>query len=360
MNTITLNKKTEGQLLSEEFGLQTKTGERTAETVALEIRTLQRQAQGIILNYAIEIGRRLEEAKAMLPHGAWGAWLQTELDYSPSTAQNFMRIYREYGDGQQSMFRTSNSQALGNLTYTKALRLLAIPDEEERVRFAEENDVEHMSTRELEEALKARDAAQDEAAAAQEEAETAKREIERIREKLAEQAQVYEAKLTARGVDAEAAEKERDALQKKLDKLQSRPPEPDKSALDKARKEAVNEMTAKVNKAVAARRQAEEERNAAKAELENLQRELDALRAQAEQRKQDPIPEETAAQLRELEKKLTAADPDIAEFKVRYAAWQEEYQRMSAVLGRVADEVQAAKLRGAVAAALAQMKEGAL
>jgi len=124
ISTLTLNRKSEGQLLSEACGVGTRmetqtgehTGERTAETVALEIRTLKRQAQGIILNYAIEIGRRLEEAKAMLPHGAWGTWLKTELDYSPSKAQNLMRIYREYGDGQQSMFCTSNSQALGNLT----------------------------------------------------------------------------------------------------------------------------------------------------------------------------------------------------------------------------------------------------
>ena len=67
---------TEGQLLSQDFGVggppavvEVPPPSRTVETVTLEIRTLQHQAQGIILNYAIEIGRRLEEAKAMLPHG---------------------------------------------------------------------------------------------------------------------------------------------------------------------------------------------------------------------------------------------------------------------------------------------------
>ena len=107
-----MDTKTEGQLLSEEYGLSGQTADagaveppaRTAEAVALEIRTLQRQAQGIILSYAIEIGRRLEEVKAMLPHGEWGAWLKNELDYSQSTAQNFMKVFREYGDNQQSMF----------------------------------------------------------------------------------------------------------------------------------------------------------------------------------------------------------------------------------------------------------------
>ena len=164
---------TEGQLLSQDFEAGKPPTHRTAGTVALEIRTLQRQAQGIILNYAIEIGRRLEEAKSMLPHGEWGAWLKRELDYSQSTAQNFMRVFREYGDSQQSLFGAApKSQTFGNLTYSKALRLLAIPDEEERERFAIENDVEHMSTRELNEALKARDEAQEAADEAQEAAET--------------------------------------------------------------------------------------------------------------------------------------------------------------------------------------------
>lgn len=87
----------------------------------------QRQEGCSILNYAIEIGRRLEEAKAMLPHGEWGAWLKRELGYSQSTAQNFMRVFREYGDSQQSLFgRAPKSQTFGNLTYSKALRLLAI------------------------------------------------------------------------------------------------------------------------------------------------------------------------------------------------------------------------------------------
>lgn len=44
--------------------------ERTAQTVALEIRTLQKQAQGIILAYAIEIGRKL---CCLMAHGANGS-----------------------------------------------------------------------------------------------------------------------------------------------------------------------------------------------------------------------------------------------------------------------------------------------
>ena len=40
---------------------------RTVEAVTLEIQTLQRQAQQLLLGYAIEIGRRLVEVRAALP-----------------------------------------------------------------------------------------------------------------------------------------------------------------------------------------------------------------------------------------------------------------------------------------------------
>ena len=47
---------------------------RTLNTIEMEIRVLQDQAQRMILGYAIETGRRLEEAKAMVGHGQWGDW----------------------------------------------------------------------------------------------------------------------------------------------------------------------------------------------------------------------------------------------------------------------------------------------
>ena len=77
---------------------------RTVEAVTLEIQTLQRQAQQLLLGYAIEIGRRLVEVKAMLPHGQWGTYIKEQVGYSQSTANNLMRIFEEYGTAQQSIF----------------------------------------------------------------------------------------------------------------------------------------------------------------------------------------------------------------------------------------------------------------
>ena len=359
---------TEGQLLSQDFGVggpptavEVPPPPRTVETVTLEIRTLQHQANGIILNYAIEIGRRLEEAKAMLPHGEWGAWLKRELDYSQSTAQNFMKVFREYGDSQQSLFgSTSKSQTFGNLSYSKALRLLAIPDEEERERFAEEHDVEHMSVRELNEALKARDEAEEKAAAAEEEARGLRQEAQRLQDALSEA-----------NTSAQAAEEEHARLERELEELRNRPAEADTAAVEAARQATITEMTEKVDKAKDAKKKAEEKRKAAEECLEAAQKELAELKAKGPEVREltqeekdaltaeavNKVKAESAEQLQGLEKKLAAADPNVAEFKVRYATWQEEYRKMMEVLGRIAqaDEERAAKLRQAVKAALEQM-----
>lgn len=126
------------------------------ERVTVEILTIQRQTERIVLTSAIEIGRRLAEVKGLLPHGQWGEYVKGQLNYSQSTANNFMRIYEEYGGEQDSLFAGAQLQTLGDLSYTKVLRLLALPAED-RVEFVQDNDVEAMSTRELEKALRERE-----------------------------------------------------------------------------------------------------------------------------------------------------------------------------------------------------------
>ena len=119
---------------------------RTPEAVAAEICALKSQTQTIILHASVEIGKRLTEVKSMLPHGLWGKWLETYVDYSQNTAIRLMKVYEEYKD-------KLNSPTLSNLTYTKAIALLGIPPAE-RKQFAVENDIENMSTRELQKAIK--------------------------------------------------------------------------------------------------------------------------------------------------------------------------------------------------------------
>ena len=408
---------TEGQLLSQDFGVggppatvgdaPLQDSGKTPDILAAEIRTIKSQTGRMVLNASIEVGRRLTEAKAKLPHGSWGEYLKNEVDYSPSQAQNLMRVFREYGSDQQSLFGgEAKSQTFGNLTYSKALSLLAIPDEEERERFAIENDVEHMSVRELNEALKARDEAEEKAAAAEETARGLRQEADRLREEIADQDRVYKAKLTSAGVEAdqaraaeqaakEALEKQRDKaqrlqaalsdanaatqaaeneharLQRELEDLRSRPAEADTAAVEAARQAAIAEMTEKVDKAKDAKKKAEEKRKAAEESLEAAQKELADLKAKGPevreltQEEKDALTAsavehakaEGAERIRALEKQLASADPNVAEFKVRFASWHDEYWKMVEVLNRIAQEdaERAARLRQAVKAELEQM-----
>lgn len=115
--------------LDEAMALELETEERVA-ALTTEIKTIQAQTKMIVLSAAVEIGRRLTEVKSMLPHGEWGAYIKKELDYSHSTANNFMRVYEEFGQRQESLFGGGAMATLGELSYTKVLRLLTVPEEE--------------------------------------------------------------------------------------------------------------------------------------------------------------------------------------------------------------------------------------
>ena len=132
---------------------------RDIEVITKEIRDLSNQAKTMALVYVVEIGRRLVEAKAALPYGKWGDWLKNEVEFSPTTATNYMRLFEEYGASQISIFgATVDSQSFAQLPYTKALQLLAVP-EDEREQFAKDVGAEDLSVRELKEAIEERDKA---------------------------------------------------------------------------------------------------------------------------------------------------------------------------------------------------------
>ena len=71
--------------------------ERTPEQIASEINFIKEQSGKMLLHNAVEVGRRLTEAKEMIPHGEWLKWLSESVSYSWSTASRLMKIFREYG-----------------------------------------------------------------------------------------------------------------------------------------------------------------------------------------------------------------------------------------------------------------------
>ena len=235
---------------------------RSIEVITGEIVELKKQAGEAILG----IGQRLIEAKEMLPHGEWLPWLTERVEFSERTAQNFIRLAREW----------SNPQALADLGATKALTLLALPPEE-REQFIEDHNVIDMSTRQLEQAIKERD----EARAAAERAEADKRTAEQARAKMAEDMGMLNASLASAQDAREQAMQDVARLEAELADLKAKPVDVavetvvDQAAIEKARAEAVAEMQAKLDKAKEKQKKAEAQRQEAQDQLEAAQRKLE-------------------------------------------------------------------------------------
>ena len=210
------------------------------DTAAAEINTIKEQVRHTALSASVEIGRRLKEAKALVPDGEWTDWLLNNVDYSVRTAQNLMALAAEYDAGQ---FKT-----LEKLSYTKAVLLLSVP-REEREEFAEGRDLEALSTRELQKEIASlRDKnremqiTMDQLIAAQNDspAEALKEQIAGLEGKLKE---TRAAVNTAKDVNKAAKEKEkelREQLQSAEEKIRQteETARKDKEALEAALKDA--------------------------------------------------------------------------------------------------------------------------
>lgn len=128
---------------------------RNADVIAAEINGIKEQTRSIVIYNSIEIGRRLCEAKELVEHGEWSKWLEEKVDYSKSTANNLMKIFKEYGSEQISLVGSNiKDEIYSKLNYSQAVELLGIPEEERR-KFVKDNNIEEMSTRKLKEEIKA-------------------------------------------------------------------------------------------------------------------------------------------------------------------------------------------------------------
>lgn len=112
---------------------------RTADQVAADINKVKLNLAVAVVVSSIEIGRLLLEAKALVPHGEWGAWLAANVDFSESKAQSLMRRYKEFGDGQIDMITgTSDLDFFAFLSDSQMDAILALPKPERR-EFVEEH-----------------------------------------------------------------------------------------------------------------------------------------------------------------------------------------------------------------------------
>lgn len=320
MVDVTPEGVSEGAALSGMFGESAPVEtERGIETITEEI-IFYKNVGG---QAVIEIGRRLTEAKAQLKHGEWLPWLREKVEFSETSAQNFMRIAREYG----------NTHLVGDLGASKALVLLALPASE-RENFAsekhlvngEEKSVSEMSKRELEEAIRQRKLAELKAA------ETA-RELDRQKEATAEaEAAAEKAQEAAEAARAEvedaksislAAQERTAELERELKALREKPVDVAVQTVDAS----AEQIAAAVKEAEKA---AKAKRDAARKAVENAE----AGRKAAE--------EQAAALRAELEKaRKSAAAMDnkaLAEFGVLFRQAQETVNRLTELAGELDEE----------------------
>lgn len=200
---------------------------RSIEIVTAEITMIRDNARKVFLESVIQIGTRLEEAKQMVPSGEWTAYLTDKLGYKPSTAQNYMRIAREFGGGQVSLTGKTAADAFGQLSYSQILPLLGMA-EEEREELAEENDLPSMSSREIAALVKERDEAKQAADLAKSAADSAQVAADEARkEAAAATGRACETRKTLDSVtaDRDNALAEVKHLQEELDKMEQQPAE---------------------------------------------------------------------------------------------------------------------------------------
>lgn len=111
------------------------------DKLAAEINAITNHARVVLASAAIDIGKRLIEARGIVPHGRWTEWLAANVDYSERKAQQLMQLAEEFGRGQLP-------EAFSGLGLSQMTALLAAP-EEAREALAEKAKDEDLSVREL-------------------------------------------------------------------------------------------------------------------------------------------------------------------------------------------------------------------
>ncbi len=217
-----------------------------------EITTYIKARLAMMAEDAIYIGHALIAAKAKCRHGEFAGWLESNFGFKQSTANSCMRLARE----------VTPDSPLAHLPYTKALALLAAP-EDEREKLAD--GAESASVRELRERVKQAEAERD---AARKNAETAAAKLART-QNIAE----------AYSENHFTMMNEKNVLEERLKTIMDAPPEnveveaevapPDYEAIKAHNVELADEL----RQAEQYAEQAEEDANAAREELRRIQQE---------------------------------------------------------------------------------------
>lgn len=298
--------------------------QRTPALIAAEINSIKSQTRTMVLYNSIEIGRRLVEAKSMLEHGQWSTWLRDSVDYSQRTANNLMRIFEEYGANQIALFgNNAKSQALANLSYTQAVALLGVP-EEEREQFIKDHDIEKMSTRELQQAIKERDQALKEKEELETKLKAAEKEVQEKSIHYENVSQAYDRLEKTNQKHYEKAEQLRKELEETKKQLTAA-----QAAGNDEEVGRLSELLAKTDNELANARQ----------RIEELERQLKEKPIEAPVATVEKIPDEIQKELDELRQKAAQQDNSAKlKFKVRFEELVDNFRALLEVLTEIPED----------------------
>lgn len=256
-----------------------------------------RAKTGEFLRAAIEIGRLLFEAKAMVEPGGWGKYIEEELPFSQSWANNYMKLYTEFGSDQTSLF--GDSQAYMNLRPSQALEIIRLP-EGEREEFMQTHDVESMSSRQLKAAIDELKEAKADLQAAQAELE----ETEAENNKLADEVTDLERENHLTIEKLNAANKRITELKNSVDAAEKAT-----KAAEESKQKIVKQMEENLDKLD----RAKEAEAKAKAALKKAQENPDIPESVMEQLRQEAEASAAEAATQEIRKKLALAENALQE-----------------------------------------------
>lgn len=331
---------------------------RTKETIIAEVKATIEHVETTAMIGAIKIGKCYVELKELIPHGGWYKYIEENTGHSPKKVERFMKIYTEYGDENTplgSLF--SKTTLMSELSITKALSLIALPDEEVE-NFVAENNIGDMTVKELEEKIKV-------IQAEKEKAEKEARDIkEQLRKAVAENDgyaerenelvdQINELQEKQKGAGQadlqQEIEKAVATVQADLEKLKKQKEQSDRE-IKQLQREA--EAQEKAMKERIADEVAQAEEQAREKERAKLKEELDRIKRQAE---------EAAKKEAEAERKLQAANnATLMKFKFLVDRIQIYYKEAVDTIGEaeLENEDEATRFRTALTRVLEKMQEG--
>ena len=326
---------------------------RDAGIIAQEINQIKAEVRDTAIRGAIEIGKRLLEAKSLVPYGSWGKWLEDNVDYSERTAQKLMRIAKEYG--------RKETQALSEIQNTEQAVLLLVLGADERERFVQEHDMASMSTRQLEEELAQIKAERDKAQLTIEELMTQLGYVEAAPEEMdqAEETADPDHAETLQALETERQRAER--LEKELAEANARVKETEKRRMEdmKRGEETAAEIAKKLDKAKKERDEARREAEVTGKKLLRTEEELADAREQV--RTVEVIPEAVEQELARLRAQASRSGFETelrAAFEVFKSAYEGLMNRLTEAESEGGDDAETArKYKGAFHKATLMMAE---